>query len=243
MKKPFLAIILTLILGFQNGNAQDARTILSKVDRNVFSATDKTATVEIQMINLKTNNKKIKKAILYQKGLDKKLFRYTYPKSDKGIASLTLPDAVYLYLPMFKKAKKITNLAESNKFNKTDFSLNDRDDKTYTERFTPKLMKTTVDNYILNLIPKKNGGTYSRLVMDVDKKNYYPKKIEYYNQTGKKLKEATYKFIKIGKLWVVKSITMKNVITNHQTTFAMSDIKINTGLKDEMFTPEFMGKE
>ncbi|MCD6544902.1 MAG: outer membrane lipoprotein-sorting protein, partial [Flavobacteriaceae bacterium] len=188
--KIFFTFLLAISLIFQTGKSEDAKTILSKVDKTIFAIKDKTSTVEMQMMNLKTDSKKIKKAILYQKDLDKKLFRYTYPKSDNGIASLTLSDAVYLYLPMFKKPKKITNLAEGNKFNKSDFSLEDRDDKTYTERFTPSLMKSDADSYVLNLIPKKTDGSYSRLVATINKKYYYPEKIEYYDQDHKKLKIA-----------------------------------------------------
>ena len=239
-----LALIILLFFSyFQTEKVEDPATILRKADQTMFWFKDKTATVEMKMTNLKTNSTKIKKAVLFQKGMDKKLFRYTYPKSDNGIASLTIPEGVYLYLPMFKKAKKITNLAESNKFNKTDFSLHDRDDQSYSERFIPKLMKTGTNSYILNLIPKKSDGPYSRLVMTVNRSSYTIAKIEYYDQTGKKLKEATYDYTKIDNKPVVKSITMKNVVTNHQTTFTMSNIKINTGLKDELFTPEHMMDE
>lgn len=238
--KIYYTFLLALTIGFQFHTAEDAKTILSKTDKAIFSIKDKTSTVEMQMINLKTNSTKIKKAVLYQKGLDKKLFRYTYPKSDNGIASLTLPDAVYLYLPMFKKAKKITNLAESNKFNNSDFSLEDRDDKTYSERFTPSIMKTDTDSYVLNLIPKKTDGSYSRLVIIINKKYYYPEKIEYYNKDHKILKIATYTFKKIANHWVTTQVTMENVVTKHMTKFIMTDIKVNSGLKDEMFTPEHM---
>ncbi len=238
--KTYFIIFTTIFLGFQINAQENANTILSKVDKTIFAIKDKTSTVEMQMINLKTDSKKIKKAILYQKDLDKKLFRYTYPKSDNGIASLTLSDAVYLYLPMFKKPKKITNLAEGNKFNKSDFSLEDRDDKTYTERFTPSLIKTDTDSYVLNLIPKKTDGSYSRLVATINRHYYYPEIIEYYDQNHKKLKIATYTFKKNANHWVTTQVTMENVIKNHMTKFIMTDIKVNTGLKDEMFTPEKM---
>lgn len=235
-----LLFLLTITIGFQTGKTENAKTILSKVDKTIFSIKDKTSTVEMQMINLKTDSKKIKKAMLYQKGLDKKLFQYTYPKSDNGIASLTLTEDVYLYLPMFKKPKKITNLAEGNKFNKSDFSLEDRDNKTYSERYSPSLIKSDASINILNLIPIEKGGSYSRLLMTIDRQNYCPKKIEYFDQTGKKLKIATYTFKKIANHWVTTQVTMENVVKNHMTKFIMTDIKVNTGLKDEIFTPEHM---
>jgi len=233
---------MVLTVNLQSGTVEDAKIILSKVDTAIFSLKDKTSTVEMQIINLKTDSKKIKKAMLYQKGLDKKLFKYTYPKSDNGIASLTLPNAVYLYLPMFKKPKKITNLAEGNKFNKSDFSLEDSDNKTYSERFTPTLIKSDKDTYLLNLIPKESDGSYSRLLATINRHHYYPEKIEYYDQTGKKLKVATYIFKKVDGIWVTTQVSMENVVKKHMTKFIMTDIKINTGLKDEMFTIKKMAE-
>jgi len=46
----------------------------------------------------------------------------------------------------------------------------------------------------------------------------------------------------MGKYWVATEVSMENVVKNHKTRFIMSDIKINTGLKDEMFTPENMAE-
>ena len=103
---------------------ENANTLLSKTDHTMFGVKDKSADVKMIMINLKNGKQKVKEATLLQKGTNKKLFRYTYPKSDSGIATLSLPDnQVYLYLPLFKKPKKITNLAQSNAFNHSDFSF------------------------------------------------------------------------------------------------------------------------
>jgi len=36
---------------------------------------------------------------------------------------------------------------------------------------------------------------------------------------------------------------MENVVKKHKTRFIMTDIKFNTGLKDDLFTPEKMAGE
>jgi hypothetical protein len=105
--KRVLMLIGLILIGVLTYAGGDASAILLKVDNNNLVVKDKTADVEMVMINLTSGKEKVKKAELYQKGLDRKLFRYTYPESDKGIATLTIPDAVYLYLPMFKKPKKL----------------------------------------------------------------------------------------------------------------------------------------
>ncbi len=240
MKTAITFVFLLLSVTFSNAQ-KNAATILSKMDAVLLLVKDKSTDVEMQMINLKNGKTKVKKAKLLQKGLDHKLFFYTYPKSDSGIASLTIPGAVYLYMPMFKKPKKITSMAESNTFNKTDFSLEDVNNKTYTEKYTPKMLRDENNSYVLDLIPKnENDGSYSHLIVSINKQHFYPEKIEYYDKKNQKVKIATHQFTKMGNVWVSNSVAMKNLKKNHETRFIMSNIKINQGLKDSLFLPENM---
>ncbi len=235
-----LLIIVLLSLAAVKTDATgqgNANTILAKTDQTLFAAKDKSADVKMVMINLKNGKQKVKKATLLQKGAGKKLFRYTYPKSDSGIATLSLPDnQVYLYLPLFKKPKKITNLAQSNAFNKSDFSFQDMATKSYTEKYTPQLMGTTDTSYVLKLKPKDDNSKYSYLLATINKAYYYPEKIEYYNQKGQKVKVAVYHYKKVEKYWIADEVSMTDLKKNHETKIIMSNIKINQGLKDDVFT-------
>ena len=233
--------ILSISFGFSTNSTESAGAILKKVDQNISKIKDKSADVEMIMTNLKSGSSKIKKAKLFQKGLDRKLFRYTYPKSDEGIATLTIPGAVYLYLPMFKKPKKITNLAESNAFNKSDFSLEDMNTKPYSSQYIPKLLKTNPTNYILELSPKEKESTsYSHLIITVNKKFFYIEKTEYFDKKNQKVKIATNEYKKIDNQWVVSTVSMENLKKKHSTKFLMTNIKINSGLSDDFFTVEKM---
>ena len=238
--KVILVIITVVLSGFLTNNAEDAAAILSKVDQTIFSLKDKSAEVEMVMINLKTEKTKIKKANFFQKGMDRKLFRYTYPKSDNGIATLTIPDAVYLYLPMFKKPKKITNMAEGNAFNKSDFSLEDMNTKYFSELYEPELMESTARYYILRLIPKDKKSSYKYQVATINKSTYYVEKMEYYNKKGERAKVSESEYVKIDNRWVVSTVSMTNLKKKHKTKFIMTNIKINTGLSDDLFTVENM---
>ncbi len=238
--KVIIAILTVVLSGFFANNAEDATAILSKVDQAIFSLKDKSAEVEMVMINLKTEKTKIKKANFFQKGMDRKLFRYTYPKSDDGIATLTIPDAVYLYLPMFKKPKKITNMAEGNAFNKSDFSLEDMNTKLLSELFDPELMESTPEYYILRLIPKDKKSSYKYQIATINKSTYCIEKMEYYNKKGERAKVSETEYVKIDNKWVVSKVSMTNLKKKHMTQFIMTNIKINTGLSDDLFTVENM---
>ena len=232
----FIASIFLFVIKAGAQDLKDANKILSKTDETVFAVKDKSAIIEMRLVNLKRDKVKVKKAVILQKGTDKKLFRYFYPKADSGVAVLSLPDQqVYLYLSLFKKAKKITNLAEKNKLNDSDFSFNEMVTKPYSEKYTPKLIGSTDTSYVLKLIPK-DSETYAYVFATINKKYFYPEKLGYFNNKGKKIKQEKFHFIKVKGIWVADETTMTNIQKQHMTKITMTDIKINTGLSDEIFT-------
>jgi len=215
----------------------DANELLHKMDLAMFAVKDKTATIKMIMTNVSSMKQKEKEAVIMQKGASKKLFRYVYPKSDSGIATLSLPnDEIYLYLPLFKKPRKITNLAEGDAFNQSDFSIEDMATKPYTDKYTASLISTNDTAYVLNLKPKTSNSSYSHVTLYLNKTYFYPEKFKFYNKYGKAWKESMYQFTKIEKYWIPKTVTMVDLIKGHSTTIIMSNIKINQGLSDDLFT-------
>ncbi len=217
------------------------QSILKKMDQVVFAPKDKQANVKMVLVNFNSAKIKTKEAVLYQKGADTKLFRFTAPKSEVGISSLSLPGGVvYLYLPMFNKPKKMTSIANSRTFNPSDFSIEDMATKPYTEKYNPVLVKTTDTSYVLKLIPKSKDASYIYLLAVVNKKYYYPEKIEFFNLERKREKISDYFYIKIGTYWVPREVDMTDLVRNHKTKIIMTGIKLNQGLPDSLFTPENM---
>jgi outer membrane lipoprotein-sorting protein len=240
MKISLVQIFIALSFLFvANVNGQDdAGRVLTKMDNTMMAVEDKVADIEMEMTNLNTGKGNVKRALFMQKGADKKIFRYTFPKSDEGIATLTLPGEVYLYLPMFKKPKKITNMAQSNTFNKSDFSLSDAGLMPYAKFFAPEMLNTTASDYVLDLIPKQEIDNYSHLIVTINKKYYYPEKIEYFDKKKNKIKEAIYKYQDIDGYWIADVVTMTDLKKNHKSTLTMTNVKVNQGLTDEDFTVE-----
>ncbi len=237
--KKFLVAAGMLLAGILPGTVtaqESAEDILTKMDKVLFAPKDRAADLEMTMINLDNGRKKVKKAILMQKGAGKKIFIYTYPESDKGIGTLTNGSEIYLYMPLFKKPKKITNISESNTFNTSDFSLEDTPSSSYSSTYTPEMIKTDKDSWVLKLTPKSKDSSYGYLLVTVNKTHYYPEQIEYFSKSGTKTKTATYNFIKPGKYWAAKTVTMKDTKKHHSTKIVLSNIKFDQGLKDDLFT-------
>jgi len=239
MKKLKINTIMTVLLlaaSLLSANAQDANAILKKMDDVMYSPKDMTGKTEIVLID-KTGKENTREANIIQKGTDKRVFRFTAPASQAGIAVLSLPDDVmYLYLPSFGKERRISSSVKSQNFAGTDFSYDDMESIPYAEKYTPKLLPEENDVYVLELTPMSPKSTYSKLIVKVHKTNYYPVTMEYYDKGNRKIKDALYKFKKIGKYWNAEEIVMTDFKKNHKTKMIMSDVKYDQGLSDEEFT-------
>ncbi|GAB1451244.1 outer membrane lipoprotein-sorting protein [Draconibacterium sp.] len=236
-----ILLFALIFFGIQT-SAQDASEILAAMDNVMFSSKDKSGKITIILTD-KDGSEKVREAVMYQKGPDKKLYRYTKPESQAGIATLSLPDGVmWMSMPAFANPKRISMLSKSQSFTGTDFSYEDMATTPYSDRFTAKIRDTGANDYVLDLMPISNKSNYSKIILRVDKTNGYPIWMKFYNTQGRMFKEATYTYEKIGKYWNAKEVVMKDLEKNHSTTIKLTDIKFDQGLSDDLFLVENMKK-
>ncbi len=238
MRSIKLSVIVStvILLAGLSASAQDANTILKKMDDLMYSQKDMTGKTKIVLID-KAGKEKTREANVIQKGNDKRIFRFTAPSSQAGITVLSLPnDVMYLYMPAFGKERRISSSVKSQNFAGTDFSYDDMEAKPYSEKYTPKLVKNEEGVFVLELTPISPKSSYSKLVVEIDNANFYPVTMEYYDKGNKKIKVATYTFKKIGDYWNAEEIKMTDLKKKHSTKMIMSDVKYDTGLADDEFT-------
>lgn len=234
-------ILLTgiLFICLSTLNAQNAEVLLHNMDEIIAAPKDKEAVVKMIMTD-KSGKEKKREASLKQKGRFKKLYRYTKPEKQAGIATLSLPDnVIWLYMPAFGKAIRIKLLSKSQAFTGTDFSHEDMSGVSYTERYTPNLINTNnPDYYVLELIPKSKKSKYSKIILTLDRTIHYPIKMEYFDKNNKYFKIATYTYEKSGKYWYAKEVLMKDLIKNHSTKIILTAVKFDQGINDDEFLVE-----
>jgi len=239
----YLFGIILLTFSFMSAKAQDANAILEKMDKVMFSAKDRTGIITITLID-KNGDEKVREAEIFQKGTDKKLYRYTKPESQAGIATLSLPgDVMWMSMPAFANPKKISLLSRSQSFTGTDFSFEDMTISSYSDSFTPTIESTGKNDYVLQLIPKDDKSKYSKILLRVDKANGYPIWMKYYNEQGRMFKEADYTYEKVGNYWNAKEVVMKDLEKDHSTVINLSNIKFDTGLSDDIFDVDNLKKD
>ena len=244
MNLKYLTICSLIILfNFSSLQAQSAKVLLQNMDLLIAAPKDKEASV-LMVITDKSGNEKKREASLKQKGKFKKLYRYTKPEKQAGIATLSLPDdLIWLYMPAFGKAIRISLLSKSQAFTGTDFSQEDMSGIPYSDRYDPIIINANdPDFYTLELTPKSKKTKYSKIILTMDKTNYYPIKMEFFNKSNNYFKLATYTYKKKNNYWYAKEVIMTSVLKKHSTSILLTDVKFDQGLDDEIFTVENLKK-
>jgi outer membrane lipoprotein-sorting protein len=219
--------------------AQSGGEILEKMDGVLMAPGDRQGNVEIILID-KNGKEKVREAYMMQKGPYKKLYRYTKPESQAGIATLSLPDDVmWLYMPAFGKPRRINILAKSGAFNGTDFSYEDMANMPYANYYEAAF-EAKEDNTVKIVMTPKGKSQYSKIEAWVNASDFYPERFTYYDRNGSKLKEAVYEYEKVDGFWNASLISMTDIRKNHKTLIRLKDVKFNQDLDDSLFTVEAM---
>ena len=221
-----------------------ALDIVKKMDAVVNAPKDQKMSLTMILID-KNGNEKKRQTEMYQKGDETRLIRFLSPADQKGISFLSLPDDVmYLYLPAFRKIRRIASHVKNESFAGTDFSYDDLSSFKYAEEYNPKLLETTDEFYILELTPKPDiKKDYSKLKMWVRKDNFYPAKIEHFDKGGNLWKVMERRKIeKKGSYWVALEMEMKDLKKSHSTKSITEAIELDSGLSDQIFTKRNLKK-
>jgi outer membrane lipoprotein-sorting protein len=193
----------------------------------------------------KTGQQKERKLELLQKGSDRRMIRFLSPADQKGIGFLSLPDDVmYLYLPAFKKTRRIASHIKNTKFAGTDYTYEDLEAKRYSDQWIPTLQKNDNDAYVLELTLKPNAKSdYSKMVMTVRKDNYYVSRLEMADKTGKLVKILTRdKIEQIGAYWIAKESLMEDLKEQHKTKMNVQDVLLDQSLGDNKFSERYLSE-
>jgi hypothetical protein len=239
-----VGIILSSSMVNAQSNSLTADQILKGVDDVLNAPKDQTLKQKMILTD-KKGNEKIRTLIVFQKGFDKRMAKFLTPADQEGIAFLSLPnDVIYLYLPAFKKIRRIATHVKNTKFAGTDFTYEDMEAKRYADKWIPELLKTEADHYSLKIEPKSGTKTnYSKMIFRIRKDNFFPTKVELYNKGGRLFKVATAKGIKkIGKYWVAEEAIMENLKARHKTRVVLLYAKFDTGLSNEKFSKRYLSR-
>ena len=222
--------------------AQNAADVLAKADSVQNAFADMTAT-EQMVITEENGSRKERQVRIKQKGSELRMVQFLKPADVRGVGFLRISsDRQYLYLPAFRRVRRIASSAKSENFMGTDFSYEDMSQSTYSDDYEARGIEQNGDTYKLNLYPKPGADvTYGQLKLHASASNYVIQKVEYFDDSGRQVKEMRISDIeKIDGYWMGQTMTMETLKEGSQTTLNLSDIRFDQGLSDSDFTERML---
>lgn len=178
-----------------------------------------------------------------QKEGNKSITEFVEPLDVKGTKLLTWTmkeenNKQWLYLPRFKRIKKITSSGQSGSFMGSEFSYEDIAGNELS-KYEYKLLKEDDKTWTVESKPKVDSG-YSKIVTMIDKSKLIPIKAQYFDRKGDLLKISTMSDIAQYKVYgktfnFANKIKMENVQTKKSSIISWKERKLGVSHKESDF--------
>ncbi|NOY61114.1 MAG: outer membrane lipoprotein-sorting protein [Calditrichaeota bacterium] len=247
-----LAIMLTIpLLAFSQDKLTGYQVIENVYNR--ATGTEMEGNLTMTLINSR-GNKRIREIKQYIKDfgkVEKKIMFFIKPADVRNTSFMNWSyddpgkdDDQWIYLPALKKVKRISSDSKNDYFMGSDFTYDDLGDRKPQDD-THKILREEEFNgepcYVVESIPKDKDYMYSRTVTWVVKDKWVGLKKEFYDEDGEYLKTLKInEYKKIKGFWIIIKTEMHNVQKNHTTKMDLSNIVIDGGIKNSMFTERMM---
>jgi len=183
----------------------------------------------------------------YIKGRDKRVIEYTEPGDIKGMKILILSlDQQYVYLPAFRKVRRVAGHVRRQSFQGTAFSQDDGAITAYAPVYDAKLIKETKTHWTVEgKIRPGQDFAYARVVLEISKQYKMLTRGEYYSdknvhlktdvRTGFECQGAVCNF----KVQRLTDHTLGGLWSENRRT----GWKVNTGISDSEFSVRSIQRE
>ncbi len=249
MRKLWWVILLSLSLNaFAQTPEEKGLEIAMEADRRDTGFHDSTASMRMLLRNRQgeESTRDIRVKTLEQKNDgDKSLTIFDRPADVKGTAFLSFthksgPDDQWLYLPALKRIKRISSRNRSGPFMGSEFAYEDlssQEVEKYTYRYLRDEQYKGMDCFVIERDPVDPYSGYTRQVVWIDKAEYRPQKIDYYDRKNSLLKTLTFDDYQqfLGQYWRAHDMYMVNHQTGKSTRLTWSNYRFRTGLTDRDF--------
>ena len=177
---------------------------------------------------------------------DKSMSVFEQPADVKGTAFLTFSHAIksdeqWMYLPSIKRVKRINSKNKSGPFMGSEFAFEDissQEVEKYTYKYLRDETVNGVDCFVIERIPAYEHSGYTRQIGWINKAEYRPEKIIFYDRKNSLLKTLNYRGYKkyLDKFWRAGELAMENHQTGKSTILKWGDYQFKTGLSEKDFS-------
>jgi outer membrane lipoprotein-sorting protein len=245
----WLPILLSLSFSVQGGTPeQRGLEIATEAERRDSGFHDSAASMKMLLRNKQgqesTRDIRVRTLEQVDDG-DKSLTIFDQPADVKGTAFLSFthktgPDDQWLYLPALKRVKRISSRNKSGPFMGSEFAYEDissQELEKYTYTHLRDEMFQGMDCFVIERDPVDENSGYTRQEVWIDKAEYRPQQIVYYDRKNAKLKTLVFSDYRqyLDRYWRAHVMEMENHQTGKSTRLTWSDYQFQTGLTERDF--------
>jgi outer membrane lipoprotein-sorting protein len=234
---PAISMLGVLTLSPTVAQAADASAVLKKIDKDasVFKDTSYTATMEIYKNGSKKTTLEFN---MVMQGLTKQYIEFTAPGDVAGMKILMVGEELHMYSPEFKKVRKIAAHTESQGFLGSEWTAEDMVMAELSKRFDGEISGQSGNETTLTLTPKAEvQSNFSKLEVTIDKTKGGVTKITYFDGSGTAIREQVRGgWVKVEGQTMPTELSMKNLKTGAETKIKLSNVKVNQGVSDDLFS-------
>lgn len=238
MYRILIILALPILLMAQTGydlakameDVESPKDMKSKMTMTLTNKQGKTRESTLQSVSADDNKKQI--------------IWFLSPADDRGVAFLKIEhddkdDEMRLWLPAFKKVRRISSKKKADSFMGSDLSYEDMTSRAlddYTYEIKGEKVVNGVDCHILESTPKAGvTRTYKRFITYVSKVDLIAIEDEAYDMRDKLLKKRVMNYTKMKNYNIPQNIYVENVQKDHSTRLIFENVEVDTGVKDDLF--------
>jgi len=232
----FGAVFAVCWQGPARGQEMTAEQIMDKVlnsDNMGFNTGQARVKLVIQNKKGQVRVRAVESKSMEEGGLRSTLVTFIEPADVAGTRLLAREvkdgdDIQYLYLPALKEKRRIAGSEKNESFMGTDFTYNDLEQRSIEDSQYTKLPDeehSGIPTYRIDAVPEGSDSEYSKAQLWVDKKDFIPLKIYFFDAKGEHYKTLVAQRVEPidGKMTITK-LMMKNLRKGSKTTMIMEDM-------------------
>jgi len=258
MKTLICIVTIALIVSGQYAFSQNAREISDKAS-SAINLTTFEMTQTLKIIDAKGNQRVRQTTSKSLKSSDsfKTLITFNSPADVAGTSMLVYDydnkeDDMWIYMPALRKSRRIVSSEKSQNFMGSEFTNADMS-KPNPDEYTYKLLPSTkyegVDCYVVEITPLNKDVSskmgFSKKNCYIEKSNYLTRKVEYFDATGKKVKEMVYKNYEmidtVNKKYFAKYMEVVNLSNGRKSIITVDKINTKAQIKESDVSPAVLG--
>ncbi len=234
-----------------------AAEIVQRCDLDTYAGDDNRSRLTMILSDLAGNAKKNvyrrywKFYGIDQKIMEKMILFTEFPPDAKGTAFMRWsyrPGAgknadQWLYLPSLNSVRRVSVRDPGDSFLGSDLTYQDISLRL-VEQDEHRLLRVEEKNgrrfYVVESTPKEDKPLYGKVVSWYQAAPHWKDcnkvRVEYYERNGALLKTQSLRWQKVDGAWLWDEVVVENIKTGHSSVFRVTDVEVNVGLKDRLFT-------